>query len=125
MSELAELCGCGYRRAADETPIVCTRCGRPWQRREDNVISELRMRVGDLEQRLAAVLIDSGNAEVDELYEAFAQRLKARVEAGQREYGDKSFDRPAAEILAERAEEALDLYGWAFVGVVAADRRAR
>lgn len=52
---------------------------------------------------------------LDEHWGEFARALHRRLEAGQREYGDDSFARPAEELLGELQQEALDLAGWGFV----------
>ncbi len=54
---------------------------------------------------------------VDELatWPAFAESVRERLEAGRAEYGDKSFERPPGELLAELQCEALDLAGWGFI----------
>ena len=46
---------------------------------------------------------------------AFAESVRKRLEAGRAAYGDKSFERPPAELVAELQQEALDLAGWGFV----------
>lgn len=46
---------------------------------------------------------------------AFAESVRQRLEAGRAAYGDKSFARPPAELVAELQQEALDLAGWGFV----------
>jgi hypothetical protein len=46
---------------------------------------------------------------------AFAESVRKRLEAGRAAYGDKSFARPPAELVAELQQEALDLAGWGFV----------
>jgi len=45
----------------------------------------------------------------------FLSEIEKRLDAGHREYGDGSFDRPTDDLVAELMEEALDLPGWAFV----------
>ncbi len=45
----------------------------------------------------------------------FLDRLAARLEAGAREYGDKSFDTPLPAISGNLLEEVEDVAGWAFV----------
>lgn len=45
----------------------------------------------------------------------FVRAVRSRLEAGRAEYGDRSFERPPTELLAELQEEALDLAGWGFV----------
>ena len=48
-------------------------------------------------------------------FEAFTALVEARLEAGAREYGDRSFSRDPAELLREIDEELLDVCGWAYV----------
>lgn len=45
----------------------------------------------------------------------FCRRLAARLEMGAHDYGDRSFQRPPGELLAELQLEALDLAGWGFI----------
>jgi hypothetical protein len=45
----------------------------------------------------------------------FETLMKARLEAGAREYGDRSFRRPPSELVTEIEEEVLDIVGWAFM----------
>lgn len=45
----------------------------------------------------------------------FTARVQARLEAGAREYGDRSFDRGMFEQFDEIREELLDLMGWVYV----------
>ncbi|MGC8758595.1 MAG: hypothetical protein ACP5VC_01445 [Bryobacteraceae bacterium] len=47
--------------------------------------------------------------------EQFWLRLRERLEAGARTYGEASFRRDAAELAGEVQEELLDVCGWAFV----------
>ena len=46
---------------------------------------------------------------------AFILAVRARLDAGRRIYGDRSFERPEAELLTELQQECLDLAGWGFV----------
>jgi hypothetical protein len=46
---------------------------------------------------------------------AFALAVRARLDAGARQYGDASFARPAPELVGELEAEALDLCGWSYV----------
>jgi hypothetical protein len=48
-------------------------------------------------------------------FPAFVDAVRARLEAGRAVYGDRSFDRPTAELIGELQQEALDLAGWGFV----------
>jgi len=45
----------------------------------------------------------------------FASCVAARLEAGRREYGDKSFSREPTELVREVEEELFDVAGWAFI----------
>ncbi|MCL6545835.1 MAG: hypothetical protein K6T61_11455 [Bryobacteraceae bacterium] len=45
----------------------------------------------------------------------FWLRLRERLEAGARSYGDASFGREPAELAGEIEHELLDVCGWAFV----------
>lgn len=45
----------------------------------------------------------------------FVQQLRERLEAGAREYGDQSFVRPVAAIVAELEQELVDLPGWTYI----------
>ena len=47
--------------------------------------------------------------------EAFFSRVVARLEQGRREYGDRSFYRPAAELLDEIQQELEDVCGWSVI----------
>ena len=48
-------------------------------------------------------------------FHAFGEAVAARLDKGRREYGDRSFDRPTRELLAEIEEELLNVCGWSFV----------
>jgi len=48
-------------------------------------------------------------------FKAFMQEIHSRMEAGHREYGDKSFLRPPLALVEEIKEEVLDICGWAFI----------
>lgn len=48
----------------------------------------------------------------------FVERLRARLETGARVYGESSFRRPIADLLAEAMEEAEDICGWSFLAWV-------
>ena len=45
----------------------------------------------------------------------FAGTVRARLEKGQAEYGDASFQLPPEELVGEIEEELADVCGWAFV----------
>jgi len=42
----------------------------------------------------------------------FQRTIKDRLRKGARDYGDRSFDRPPAELLDEIMEEIADIPGW-------------
>lgn len=44
----------------------------------------------------------------------FSRCVRARLELGKRQYGERSAGRPLAELAAELEEEVLDLMGWSF-----------
>lgn len=46
----------------------------------------------------------------------FKSKVLARLEAGEAEYGDASFQGDLIETIAEMEEEFLDIAGWGFVG---------
>ncbi|HKY37209.1 MAG TPA: hypothetical protein VJN18_14800 [Polyangiaceae bacterium] len=46
---------------------------------------------------------------------AFAERVRRRLDAGREAYGDTSFSKDPAELIAELQQECLDLAGWGFV----------
>ena len=48
-------------------------------------------------------------------FDGFVREVRQRLEAGRASYGDRSFARPHAELVAELQQEALDLAGWGFV----------
>ena len=48
-------------------------------------------------------------------FDDFIQRCRVRLVAGQREYGDKSFDKHPLELLTEIQEELQDTANWAFI----------
>lgn len=45
----------------------------------------------------------------------FIARLRLRLQAGAKAYGDVSFTRPAAELVDEVMQEAEDIVGWTFL----------
>jgi hypothetical protein len=45
----------------------------------------------------------------------FWLRLRERLEAGARSYGDVSFTREPTELASEIEQELLDVCGWAFI----------
>lgn len=50
-----------------------------------------------------------------EKFEDFAGLVQARLSAGAKEYGDRSFSRQPLELMDEIQEELLDICGWSFV----------
>jgi len=63
-----------------------------------------------------------GNGAFDPALDRFTTRLRARLDAGAREYGDASFQRPAAELIDEIQQELEDVAGWGFLLWVRLDR---
>jgi len=45
----------------------------------------------------------------------FLSMVRARLEAGRDEYGDRSFSRAPTELIGEIEEELLDVVGWSAV----------
>lgn len=45
----------------------------------------------------------------------FLRKLEAKLDAGERAYGEASFHRDPADLIGELQAEALDLAGWGFV----------
>ena len=45
----------------------------------------------------------------------FVARLRTRLEAGAATYGDRSFTRPAAELVDEIQQELEDVCGWSLL----------
>ena len=50
-----------------------------------------------------------------EAWPAFAEAVRARLDAGRAAYGDRSFALPPSVLVGELEAEALDLAGWGFV----------
>lgn len=50
----------------------------------------------------------------DQLFDRYLATLRARHEQGRKEYGDRSMDKPRAELLGEMQQEAVDIAGWGF-----------
>lgn len=48
-------------------------------------------------------------------FSKFVKELEKRMEAGHREYGDKSFSRDPLELLGEVEEELMDISGWSLI----------
>jgi hypothetical protein len=46
---------------------------------------------------------------VDDIFSAFVNAVRARLESGARQYGERSFSRPPTELAGEIEEELLDL----------------
>jgi hypothetical protein len=47
-----------------------------------------------------------------EKLDVFVEAMRTRLEAGKREYGDSSFDRPIFELIEEIQQELLDTAIW-------------
>ena len=58
----------------------------------------------------------------DDQFRRFSERLRNRLEAGARTYGNSSFERPVADLIGEAMEEAEDIVGWSFLAWVRLDR---
>ena len=52
---------------------------------------------------------------LDAHLDRFVTRLRARLAAGAREYGDRSFTRPAADLVDELQQEVEDIAGWGLI----------
>jgi len=66
--------------------------------------------------------VQPGARELDYALDRFTTRLRARLDAGAREYGSTTFERPAAELIDEIQQELEDVAGWGFVLWVRLDR---
>lgn len=60
------------------------------------------------------------NIEMD--LDRFIRRLRTRLVAGAKTYGDQSFQRPAAELVTEVMEELEDVAGWSLLLWIRLDR---
>jgi hypothetical protein len=47
--------------------------------------------------------------------EAFFERVRSRLEQGERDYGNKSFHRPYGKLLDEIQQELEDVCGWSAI----------
>jgi hypothetical protein len=47
--------------------------------------------------------------------ERFVERLRAKLDRGAREYGERSFSRPLTELLTEVEDELIDTAGWSLL----------
>jgi hypothetical protein len=63
-----------------------------------------------------------GDPTYGEHFAQFVRMLEARLEAGAREYGDKSFDAPLGQLIDELQQEIIDQCGWSFIAFVRAER---
>lgn len=52
---------------------------------------------------------------LDAHLDRFVARLRTRLEAGAATYGDRSFTRPAAELVDEVQQELEDVCGWSLL----------
>jgi hypothetical protein len=59
--------------------------------------------------------MNAPHRDTDLAWQLFASCVAKRLEAGRREYGDRSFSRDPLALVAELQEEALDLAGWGFI----------
>jgi hypothetical protein len=48
-------------------------------------------------------------------FDRFVNRLRARLQAGAKEYGDVSFTRPVVELVDEIQQELEDVSGWSLL----------
>lgn len=55
---------------------------------------------------------------LDDHIDRFVARLRARLAAGAREYGDRSFTRPLPELIDEIQQELEDVAGWGLIAWV-------
>jgi hypothetical protein len=67
----------------------------------------------DLNDEASAPIKASDGGTLDR-FPLFSSLVCARLDAGQLEYGDRSFSRPSSELLDEIEEELLDVIGWAY-----------
>ncbi len=51
----------------------------------------------------------------DPEWKEFADQIHERLEAGEKEYGDASFECSPDELLAEIEQEIMDVVGWSFI----------
>jgi hypothetical protein len=51
----------------------------------------------------------------DDDINAFVAELRMRLAAGAKQYGNRSFERPSAEVINEIEQELLDVSGWSLV----------
>lgn len=91
-------------------PVVCTRCHH---------VVEFAWRAISCGADSSSFGHDNRDRDLKpdplDAWPAFAETVRKRLEAGRATYGDKSFERPPAELVAELQQEALDLAGWGFV----------
>lgn len=59
---------------------------------------------------------------LDAAVDRFVDRLRERLVAGAREYGDRSFNRPTDELVDEIQQELEDVCGWGLILWVRLDR---
>ena len=52
---------------------------------------------------------------LDRDLDAFIARLRVRLEAGARQYGDHSFRKEPVELLSEIQDELVDVAGWGLI----------
>ena len=59
--------------------------------------------------------VTPGTSRWTQEWNKFTETLTKRLEAGEREYGDASFDSSAISNIDEIEEELLDVCGWAYI----------
>ena len=47
-------------------------------------------------------------------FEEYITQLRAKVEEGAKEHGDKSYDLQASKVVVELQKECLDIAGWGY-----------
>lgn len=62
---------------------------------------------------------------LDHDLETFVSQLRERLRVGAETYGNRSFERPIAELIDEVCAEALDISGWSFLAWVRLQRLRR
>ena len=60
--------------------------------------------------------------QLDAALDRFVARLRARLAAGAATYGDRSFTRPAAELVDELQQKLEDVCGWGLLLWIRLDR---
>lgn len=76
-------------------------------------MADWRERWGEFRERVWRRSFAASLEEREAMVE-FLDRVYARLEAGEREYGNNAGDRPRSELLGEVREELEDVVGWGF-----------